>query len=124
MIPSSICRRAFWGAISPLTRRRGWLRSAGGWSRSERSKRATRFPLQAFSLTGRFPPARIFQQHCFSGFSGGVKGPRGDYRHRESKKSKKDAKKPTIESVLPTPVTVEVVKKGKRQQEESEEKER
>jgi hypothetical protein len=50
--------------------------------------------------------------------------PRGDYRHRESKKPKKDAKKPTIESVLPTPVTVEVVKKGKRQREESEEKER
>jgi hypothetical protein len=50
--------------------------------------------------------------------------PRGDYRHREPKKAKKDAKKPTIESVLPTSVTVEVVKKGKRQQEESEEKER
>jgi len=47
--------------------------------------------------------------------------PRGDYRHREPKKPKKDAKKPTIEAFLPTPVTVEVVKKGKKQREESEE---
>jgi len=46
-----------------------------------------------------------------------------DYRHREPKKSKRDAKKPTIEGVLPTPVTVEVVKKSKKRREESEEEE-
>ena len=49
--------------------------------------------------------------------------PRGDYRRREPKKSKKDAKKPTIESILPTPAAVEVVKRSKKQREESEEEE-
>ena len=37
-----------------------------------------------------------------------------DYRHREPKKAKKDAKKPDIASLLPTPVTVEVISKGKK----------
>ena len=43
-----------------------------------------------------------------------------DYRHREPKKPKKDAKKPDIASLLPTPVTVEVVRKGKKRKEEEE----
>ena len=39
---------------------------------------------------------------------------RGDYTSRESKKSKKGAKKPkNIGSVLATPVTAEVIKKRK-----------
>jgi hypothetical protein len=36
-----------------------------------------------------------------------------DYRHRESKKAKKDAKKFTPTTLTP-PVTVEVIKKGKK----------
>ncbi len=47
--------------------------------------------------------------------------PRGDYRHREAKKPKKSAKKPTIEAILPSAVTVDVVKKGRKEQEEGEE---
>ena len=43
---------------------------------------------------------------------------RRDYRHREPKKHKKDAKKIAIETVLPPPVTVEVIKKGKKEEEE------
>ena len=39
---------------------------------------------------------------------------RRDYRHREPKKAKKAARKATTVSVLPTPVTVEVIKKGKK----------
>ena len=41
-----------------------------------------------------------------------------DYRHKELKKPKKDAKKVTPVSILPTPVNVEVIKKGKRKEEE------
>jgi hypothetical protein len=37
-----------------------------------------------------------------------------DYRHREPKKAKKDIRKLPPLSVLPTPVNVEVVKKGKK----------
>ena len=39
-----------------------------------------------------------------------------DYRHHEPKKSKKEAKKPLVpQSILPAPVTVEVIKtKGKK----------
>ena len=38
-----------------------------------------------------------------------------DYRHREPKKAKKEARKPSS-PVLPTPMSVEVVgKKGKRE---------
>ena len=45
---------------------------------------------------------------------------RRDYRHRESKKPKKDAKKLPPVSILPAPVNVEVVKKGKKKREEEE----
>ncbi len=38
-----------------------------------------------------------------------------DYRWREPKKPKKDAKKTTSADILPTPVTVEVIKKGKKE---------
>jgi hypothetical protein len=41
---------------------------------------------------------------------------RRDYRHRETKKPKKGAKKPTVSEVLATPVSVEVVKKVKKQE--------
>jgi hypothetical protein len=42
-----------------------------------------------------------------------------DYRHREPKKTKKSAKKLTSESLIspPTPTTVEVIKKGKKEPE-------
>ena len=40
---------------------------------------------------------------------------RRDYRHRESKKPKKDAKKILAETILPPSTTVEVVKKGKKE---------
>ena len=40
---------------------------------------------------------------------------RRDYRWRERKKPKKDAKKTTSPEILPTPVTVEVIKKGKKE---------
>jgi hypothetical protein len=43
-----------------------------------------------------------------------------DYRHRETKKPKKDAKKVSAATVLPTPVTVEVIKKGKKEREAGE----
>ncbi len=43
---------------------------------------------------------------------------RRDYRHRESKKPKKDAKKPTGVEILPSPVVVEVIKKGKKERPE------
>lgn len=39
---------------------------------------------------------------------------RRDYRHRESKKPKKGAKKPSVAEVLPSSTTVEVIKKGKK----------
>jgi hypothetical protein len=39
-----------------------------------------------------------------------------DFRHHESKKPKKGAKKPLVSEVLSTPVTVEVIKtKGKKE---------
>ena len=41
---------------------------------------------------------------------------RRDYRHREPKKTKKDARKISAETILPPSTTVEVVKKGKREQ--------
>ena len=45
---------------------------------------------------------------------------RRDYRHREPKKSKKDAKKISADTILPPPVTVEVIKKGKKEAREGE----
>lgn len=48
-----------------------------------------------------------------------------DYRHHEPKKPKKEAKKALIQSVLPAPVSVEVIKtKGKKPSEFPEEEER
>ena len=41
-----------------------------------------------------------------------------DYRKRETKKPKKGTKKPLGASVLPTPETVQVVKKGKKEKQE------
>ncbi|MDD4877378.1 MAG: hypothetical protein PHQ86_09730 [Dehalococcoidales bacterium] len=41
-----------------------------------------------------------------------------DYRHRESKKPKKDTKKVSAATILPSPAIVEVVKKEKKQKEE------
>jgi len=41
---------------------------------------------------------------------------RRDYRHREPKKPKKDARKISAETILPPSTTVEVVKKGKKEQ--------
>ncbi len=38
-----------------------------------------------------------------------------DYRHREPKKPKKDTKKISAATILPPPVTVEVIKKGKQE---------
>ena len=46
---------------------------------------------------------------------------RRDYRHREPKKTKKDIKKISPATILPSPITVEVVKKGKKEREEEEE---
>jgi len=40
---------------------------------------------------------------------------RRDYRHREPKKSKKDAQKVSLTTILPPPATVEVVKKEKKE---------
>ncbi len=45
---------------------------------------------------------------------------RRDYRHREPKKSKKDAKKISVDTILPPPVTVEVIRKGKKEGKEEE----
>jgi hypothetical protein len=41
---------------------------------------------------------------------------KSDFRWRERKKPKKDAKKIGDTNILPTPVTVEVIKKGKKEQ--------
>ena len=38
-----------------------------------------------------------------------------DYQWKERKKSKKDTKKVSSAEVLPSPVTVEVIKKGKKE---------
>ena len=46
-----------------------------------------------------------------------------DYRHREPKKPKKEAKKLPPVTILSAPVEVEVIKKGKKQREEPEEEE-
>jgi len=43
---------------------------------------------------------------------------RRDYRRRESKKPKRDARKLSTETVLPPPTTVEVIKKGKKEYKE------
>jgi hypothetical protein len=43
---------------------------------------------------------------------------RRDYRHRETKKPKKDEKKIAHPTILIPPVTVEVIKKGKKGKEE------
>ena len=45
---------------------------------------------------------------------------RRDYRRRETKKSKKEAKKISATPILPSPVTVEVIKKGKKEGEAEE----
>ena len=47
---------------------------------------------------------------------------RRDYRHRELKKPKKDAKKLSQISILPTPENIEVIKKGKKKEEQEEER--
>lgn len=44
-----------------------------------------------------------------------------DYRHRETKKPKKDSKKVLPSTILPPPMTVEVVKRGKKEREAEEE---
>lgn len=43
-----------------------------------------------------------------------------DYRHREPKKTKKSTKKISAETILTSPPTVEVIKKGKRETETEE----
>ena len=48
---------------------------------------------------------------------------RRDYRGRESKKPKKDAKKPGVSEIISQPVTVEVIRtKGKKEQPPEEER--
>ncbi len=44
-----------------------------------------------------------------------------DYRHREPKKSKRDARKVSAPSILPPPTTVEVIKKPRKEHKEEEE---
>jgi len=44
-----------------------------------------------------------------------------DYRHREAKKPKKDTRKTSSATILPSPMTVEVIKKGKKERQEEEE---
>ena len=46
---------------------------------------------------------------------------RRDYRHRESKKPKKGAKKPLATTIIQPPMTVEVIKKVKKERKEEEE---
>jgi len=46
---------------------------------------------------------------------------RRDYRHRESKKTKKGAKKAPITTIIQPPATVEVIKRGKTEKREGEE---
>ena len=43
-----------------------------------------------------------------------------DFRHRETKKPKKDAKKTLLTTVLPPPLEVEVIRKGKKERKEEE----
>ena len=42
---------------------------------------------------------------------------RRDYRRREKKKPKKDTKKVSVDTILASPMSVEVVKKEKKKQE-------
>lgn len=49
---------------------------------------------------------------------------RRDYRHKEPKKPKKDARKLPPVSIQPPVVNVEVIKKHKRKEEDEEEAER
>ncbi len=42
---------------------------------------------------------------------------RRDYRHRETKKTKKDARKTSAAPILLPPVTVEVIKKERKERE-------
>jgi len=46
---------------------------------------------------------------------------RRDYRRREPKKRKRDAKRVTGASILPPPATVEVIKKGREERGTTEE---
>ena len=46
---------------------------------------------------------------------------RRDYRHREAKKPKRDARKISPVTIVPLPVNVEVIKKSKKKREEAEE---
>lgn len=48
---------------------------------------------------------------------------RRDKRWREPKKQKKDAKKVSVDAILPPPVTVEVIKKVKKKKPSVEEEE-
>jgi len=48
---------------------------------------------------------------------GGVIVGKRDYRHRESKKVKKDVKKLPHVSILTTPANVEVIKKARKERE-------
>jgi hypothetical protein len=50
----------------------------------------------------------------------GVTMGRRDYRHREPKKSKRDARKISPVTIVPPPMTVEVIKKSKKKREEAE----
>ena len=45
---------------------------------------------------------------------------RRDFRHREPKKARKDAKRISPDTILPPSPTVEVVKKGKKERETEE----
>ncbi len=47
-----------------------------------------------------------------------------DYRHKEAKKQKKDAKKITPVTILPPVADVEVIKKGKKVRKETGEEEK
>ena len=42
---------------------------------------------------------------------------RRDFRHREPKKTKKDIKRLSTDTILTPPATVEVIKKGKKEPE-------
>tara|TARA_Y100000310_G_scaffold263801_1_gene274227 strand:- start:35 stop:220 length:186 start_codon:yes stop_codon:yes gene_type:complete len=46
----------------------------------------------------------------------GVTMGKRDFRHREPKKTKKDAKKISATTILSPPTTVEVIKKGKKEE--------
>jgi len=46
---------------------------------------------------------------------------RRDYRHREPKKTKKDAKKVSAPNILPPPTVVEVVRKERKERKVEEE---